>query len=93
MKAIWNDEIIAETKQTLEVEGRHYFPQDTVKLEYLSSSDFCEECPWKGLAKYYNIEVDGKETPNAAWYYPNPKEVAVHITGYVAFSDTIQLID
>ena len=52
MKAIWNDEIIAETKQTLVVEGRHYFPQDTVKLEYLSSNDYCEECSWKGLAKY-----------------------------------------
>jgi uncharacterized protein (DUF427 family) len=93
MKAIWNDEIIAETKQTLEVEGRHYFPQNTVKMEYLSSNEYCEECPWKGLAKYYNLEVSGKEMPNAAWYYPNPKEEAVHITGYLAFSDNIQITD
>jgi uncharacterized protein (DUF427 family) len=93
MKAIWNDEIIAETKETLVVEGQHYFPQNTVRLEYFTSSDYCEECPWKGLAKYYNLEVSGEEIPNAAWYYPNPKEEAIHITGYIAFSDGVEIID
>jgi uncharacterized protein (DUF427 family) len=93
MKAIWNNQIIAETDQTLVVGDKHYFPQDSVKLEYLFSSDYCEECPWKGLATYYNLEVSGKEMPNAAWYYPNPKEEAIHITGYIAFGDRVQIID
>jgi uncharacterized protein (DUF427 family) len=93
MKAIWNDEIIAEADQTLVVEGKHYFPQDTVKVEYLSASDYCEECPWKGMAKYFDLEVSGKDLFNAVWYYPNPKEEAVHITGYMAFSNEVHLID
>jgi uncharacterized protein (DUF427 family) len=93
MKAIWNNEIIAEAKQTLVIEGKHYFPQETVNLDYLSSSDYCEECAWKGLAKYYNLEVSGKEIPNSAWYYPNPKEEAIHISGYIAFGDVVQITD
>ena len=93
MKAIWNNEIIAEAEQTLMVEGKHYFPQQGVKLEYLSPSDYCVECPVKGLAKYYSLEVAGKDLVNGAWYYPNPKEAAVQITGYIAFSDEVQVID
>jgi len=93
MKAIWNKEIIAETDQTLVVEGKHYFPQDAVKLNYLSSNDNCEECSWKTLAKYYNLEVSGKSLLNAVWYYPNPKEEAVHVSGYLAFSDQVQIIN
>jgi uncharacterized protein (DUF427 family) len=91
VKAIWNDEVIAETKHPLVVEGRHYFPQDTVKLDYLSNSDYCEECSWKGLAKYYNLEVAGEELPNAAYYYPNPKEEAIHISGYIAFGEGVEI--
>ena len=79
MKAIWNNEVIAETNQILEIEGTHYFPQDAVKHEYLSSSDYCEECAWKGLAKYYHLEVSGKDLLNAVWYYPNPKEEAIQV--------------
>ena len=93
MKAIWNNEIIAEADQTLTVEGKPYFPQDAVKLEYLSPSDYCVECPVKGLAKYYNLEVSGKDLLNAAWYYPNPKEEAVQVTGYLAFSDEVQILE
>jgi uncharacterized protein (DUF427 family) len=93
MKAIWNNEILAEADQTLVVEGKHYFPQQAVKLEYLSPSEYCEECPVKGLAKYYNLEVAEQALLNAAWYYPNPKEEAVHITGFIAFSDVIQVVD
>ena len=93
MKAIWNEQVIAEANQTLEIEGRHYFPQGTVKHEYLSSSDYCEECPWKGLAKYYHLQVSGKDLLNAAWYYPNPKEEAVHVSGYLAFSDQVQIVE
>ena len=93
MKAIWNNEIIAEAERTLVVEGKHYFPQQAVKLEYLSLSDYCEECPIKGLANYYNLQVSGKDLLNAAWYYPNPKEEAVQITGYIAFSDQVHIIN
>ena len=93
MKAIWNNEIIAEADQTLQVEGKHYFPQEAVRLEYLSSSEYCEECPVKDLAKYYNLEVGGKGLLNAAWYYPNPKEEAVDITGFIAFSDVVQIVN
>lgn len=92
MKAIWNNEIIADSSDTLIIEGNHYFPQDEVNLEYLVSNDNCVECPWKGLAKYYNLQVDGKNNPNAAWFYPNPKE-AVLITGYIAFRNDIQITE
>ena len=92
MKAIWNNEIIADSSDTLVIEGNHYFPQDTVNLEYLVSNDNCVECPWKGLAKYYNLQVDGKNNPNAAWFYPNPKE-AILITGYIAFRNDIQITE
>ena len=92
MKAIWNQEIIAEADQTLVVEGKHYFPQDTVRLEYLSSSDYCEECSWTGLAKSFNLEVSGKNLPNAVWFYPTPRE-AVLVSGYLAFTDQVQIMD
>jgi uncharacterized protein (DUF427 family) len=93
MKAIYKNQILADASETLVVEGRHYFPQDSVELKYLFPSDYCVECPWKGLANYYNLEVSGDELPNAAWYYPNPKDEAVHITGYISFSDNIQVVD
>jgi len=93
MKAIWNNEVIAETNQILEIEGKQYFPQDAVLLEYLSSSEDCEECSRKGLAKYYHLEVSGKDLLNAVWYYPNPKEEAVQVSGYLAFSEAVQVID
>ena len=92
MKAIWNQEIIAEADHTLVVEGKHYFPQDTVKLEYLSSSDYCEECSWKGLSKYFDLEVSGKDLPNAVWYYPTPKEEAIHVSGYMTFNDQVEIM-
>ena len=66
-------------------EGNHYFPPDSVNREYLRESDYHTTCPWKGLASYYDVVVDGKANKNAAWYYPAPKEAAKHITGYVAF--------
>ncbi len=92
MKAIWNNEIIADSSDTLVIEGNHYFPQDTVNLEYLKYNDNCVECPWKGLVKYYSLQVDGKYNPNAAWFYPNPKE-AVSITGYIVFRNDIQITE
>ena len=85
MKAIWNNTVIAESNHTHIIENNHYFPADSVKEEYLKSSDTHTTCPWKGKASYYNIEVDGKTNSDAAWYYPEPKEAAKEIKDYVAF--------
>ncbi len=85
MKAIWNNHVIAESSDTIVVEGNHYFPEDAVNKEYLKSSDTHSVCPWKGKASYYSIEVDGKVNEDAAWYYPEPKEAAKQIKSRVAF--------
>lgn len=85
MKAIWNGQVIAESNNTVVVEGNHYFPADSVKSEFFKDSSTHTTCPWKGLASYYSLEVDGKANPDAAWYYPAPKDAAKQITGHVAF--------
>jgi uncharacterized protein (DUF427 family) len=85
MKAIWNEQVIAESDETIVVENNHYFPKDAVREEYLKSSDTHSVCPWKGTASYYSLEVDGKTNKDAAWYYPEPKDAAKNIKGYVAF--------
>ncbi len=85
MKAIWNGADIAESNATELVEGNHYFPADAVKREYFKDSATHSVCPWKGTASYYTLDVDGKQNPDAAWYYPTPKDAAKNITGYVAF--------
>jgi len=84
-KAIWNGKVLAESSNTESVEGNQYFPADSVNREYLKESDHHTECPWKGTASYYHIDVDGKINENGAWYYPAPKDAAAHIAGYVAF--------
>ena len=85
MKAIWNGEVIAESDDTVNVEGNQYFPISSVKKEFLKESDTHTTCPWKGEASYYTLEVDGETNPDAAWYYPEPKEAAKHIKDRVAF--------
>jgi uncharacterized protein (DUF427 family) len=85
MKAIWNNHVIAESNDTVIVEGNHYFPPDAVKQEYLQSSDTHTTCPWKGLTSYYTIQVDGKTNKDAAWFYPEPKEAARQIKDRIAF--------
>jgi uncharacterized protein (DUF427 family) len=84
-KAVWNGAVLAESDQTIMVEGNHYFPPDAIHSEYFTSSSLHSTCPWKGLASYYNVEVEGKSNPNAAWYYPAPKDAAKEIAGYIAF--------
>ncbi|MDX2140245.1 MAG: DUF427 domain-containing protein [Chloroflexota bacterium] len=84
-KAIWNGVVIAESDKTVMVEGNHYFPPESVKQEYLRSTETHTTCPWKGLASYYSIEVDGQVNTDAAWYYPQPKDAAKQITGHIAF--------
>ncbi len=85
MRALWNGQVIAESEETVVVEGNHYFPSDTVAQKYLIDSDTTSTCYWKGKARYYSVVVDGQENTDAAWYYPNPSEAASGITGYVAF--------
>ena len=85
MKAIWNGQVIAESNETIVVEGNHYFPAHSVKREFFSDSPTHTTCPWKGLASYYNVEVNGQTNKDAAWYYPAPKDAARQIGGYVAF--------
>ncbi len=85
MKAIWNNQVIAESNDTVVVEGNHYFPADSVKKEYLQPSDTHSTCPWKGLASYYTIQADGKTNKDAAWFYPQPKEAASQIKDRIAF--------
>ena len=85
MKAIWNNTIIAESEKTIQIEGNHYFPADTIKKEFFKSSNTHTTCPWKGEASYYSIEVNGEINKDAAWYYPEAKPAAREIKDYVAF--------
>lgn len=85
MKAIWNDTVVAESDDTIQVEGNHYFPEESIKKQYFKNSDYSTVCPWKGTASYYTLEVDGEINQDAAWYYPEPKEAAKQIKNYVAF--------
>jgi uncharacterized protein (DUF427 family) len=85
MKASWNGTTLAESDDTIVVEGNHYFPQESLNEQFFESTDHQSKCPWKGTAHYYTIEADGEKNENAAWYYPEPKEAAENITGYVAF--------
>ena len=84
-RAIWNGAIIAESKVTIVVEGNHYFPPDSVNRAYLKENPRHTTCPWKGVASYYDIEVDGQVNQGGAWYYPRPKTAARQIKDYVAF--------
>lgn len=84
-KAIWNGAVIAESDDTIVVEGNNYFPPDSIDKQYFKESDKHTVCPWKGTASYYDIEVDGQLNKDAAWYYPSAKEKAKQIEGYVAF--------
>ena len=84
-KATWNGAVLAESNQCEVVEGNYYFPPDSIKSEYFKSSATHTTCPWKGLASYYTIEVDGNRNADAAWYYPEAKSAAKNIEGYIAF--------
>ena len=84
-KATWNGTVLAESDATIVIEGNHYFPASAIRTEHLKPSATHTVCAWKGTASYYTIEVDGKQNPDAAWYYPEPKNAAKEIAGYVAF--------
>ena len=82
---MWENVELADSGRTIEVEGNQYFPPDSIKQEYFKPSATQTVCPWKGTASYYDVEVNGKRNPGAAWYYPEPKPAASQIKGYVAF--------
>ncbi|MGN6327951.1 MAG: DUF427 domain-containing protein [Rhodanobacter sp.] len=93
MKAIWNDTVLAESDDTVVVEGNHYFPTASLRQECFRESDHHSVCPWKGTASYYDVVVGDAVNPQAAWYYPQPKEAAAQIAGRVAFWKGVRVVD
>jgi uncharacterized protein (DUF427 family) len=91
MKAIWKGAVLAESGKTIVVEGNHYFPPDSIHREYFEPSATHSTCPWKGEASYYTIDVSGEVNPDAAWYYPEPKDAAKNIKNYVAFWKNVEI--
>lgn len=85
MKASWNGQVIAESEDTVVVEGNHYFPRASVDDRFLEASDKTTDCPWKGTASYYTLNVSGERNADAMWYYPAPKPEASQIIDRVAF--------
>ncbi|MBF8305022.1 MAG: hypothetical protein HW398_210 [Acidobacteria bacterium] len=85
MKARWHNKVLADSDNTISLEGNHYFPPESIDREYFLESDAHTTCPWKGLASYYDLSVDGEVNKGAAWYYAEPEEAAKQIKGYVAF--------
>ena len=85
MKASWNGCVVAESDDTVVVEGNHYFPATALKREYVVQSNHRSSCSWKGQARYYSLLVDGDLNPDAVWYYPEPLEAAAQIEGRVAY--------
>jgi uncharacterized protein (DUF427 family) len=85
MKAVWKGRVIAESNHTVLLEGNHYFPEESVNMEYLEKSNSHTTCPWKGEASYYSIRVNESINPDSAWYYPHPSDLAKNIKGYMAF--------
>ena len=92
MKAVWKKITLAESDQTVVVEGNHYFPQDSINRSYFEDTDTHTDCSWKGQASYYDIVVDGERNQDAAWYYPKPKEKAAGIREHVAFWKGVEIV-
>ena len=90
-QAIWQNVVLAESNDIVEVEGNAYFPADSLRKQYFSESATTTVCPWKGTASYYSLNVEGKANPDAAWYYPKPKDAAKQIQGRVAFWRGVQV--
>lgn len=84
-RALWKGQVLAESDQTVEVEGNQYFPVDSLRQEFFTPGDKRSTCPWKGTASYYDVTVAGGTKANAGWYYPNPSQAASAIRDHVAF--------
>ena len=91
-KAIWNGTVLAESDAFEMVEGNYYFPPDSINKKYFKGSDTHTQCPWKGTASYYHVQVDGEVNKDAAWYYPEPKDAAKHIKNHVAFWRGVEVV-
>lgn len=91
-KATWNGHVLAESDVYEIVENNIYFPLDSTKKEFFEKSETETSCPWKGIAYYYHIQVEGKVNVDAAWYYPDPKEAAANIKNHVAFWRGVEVI-
>jgi uncharacterized protein (DUF427 family) len=92
MKAVWNGATVAESKDTIIVEGNHYFPRNSLHEKYFRGSQHHTTCAWKGVASYFDVVVEGKVNENAAWYYPETSEAARNIEGRVAFWKGVQVV-
>lgn len=92
MRAIWNGQVLAESDDTVVVEGNHYFPESSMRREFFKPSEHRTVCPWKGEASYYDLEVGGKQNPGAAWYYADPKPAAERIRGRLAFWRGVEVV-
>jgi uncharacterized protein (DUF427 family) len=92
MKAIWNGKIIAESNDLVNIENNYYFPNNSVKKEFLKASSTHTTCSWKGIASYYSLFVDGKENKDAVWYYNDPSELAKSIKGRMAFWKGVEIV-
>lgn len=90
-RAVMNGTILAEADQTVVLEGNHYFPPESLNREYLRQSSSKTVCPWKGLASYHDVVVDGDVHRNAGWYYPRPSPLARRIRGHVAFDHRVSV--
>ena len=93
MRAIWNNVVLAESDDTILLEGNHYFPPDSVRGEFLRPTATHTTCPWKGEASYYDVVIDGEVNKDAAWYYPDVKEAAAEIKGRVAFWKGVRVVE
>ncbi|BCJ64244.1 DUF427 domain-containing protein [Polymorphospora rubra] len=92
-KAVWNDLVIAESTDTVVVEGNHYFPRAALRDDLIRESDTHTICPWKGTASYYTLELDGARSPDAVWYYADPKPEADMVRDRVAFWKDVRVVD
>jgi uncharacterized protein (DUF427 family) len=92
MKAIWNGTVLAESDETIVIEGNHYFPAASIRKEHFKPSDTHTTCGWKGIASYFTVEANGERNPDAAWFYPQPKDAAKEIAGYVAFWNGVKVV-
>ena len=93
MLAIWNGTTIADSDETIVVEGNHYFPAESVKADYLVDSQTQSTCPWKGEASYRTLKIGDETNPDAVWFYPQPKDAAAQIKGHYAFGGGVEVVE
>ena len=93
MKAIWNNVVIAESDETIVIEGNHYFPPSSIHRQFFRDSNTHTTCAWKGVASYYDVVVEGDVNKDAAWFYPDPSSMAGKIKNYVAFWKKVQVVN